>query len=101
MTVAELLDSYNCRIASLVHPTVNLGYVEMGRGCLVHSGCVINVGTRMGDFVSVLSNCVVGHNVTIEDYAFLGPMTSVGRAINRAPTIALNWTRKKSLMIPA
>ena len=78
MTVAELLDSYNCRIASLVHPTVNLGYVEMGRGCLVHSGCVINVGTRMGDFVSVLSNCVVGHNVTIEDYAFLGSLTMVG-----------------------
>jgi len=78
MTVAELLDSYSCRIASLVHPTVNLGYVEVGRGCNVQSGCTIGVGTRIGDFVSVLPNSAVGHDVTIEDYAFLGPMTSVG-----------------------
>ena len=76
--VAELLDSHGCRIASLVHPTVSLEYVEIGRGCHVSPGCVISVGTSIGNFVTILANSVIGHDVTIEDYSFLAQLTSIG-----------------------
>ena len=78
LKVAELLDSHGCRIATLVHPSVSLDYVEMGRGCHVRPDCVIDVDTRLGDYVQIFANGTIGHNVTIEDYAFLGPMISVG-----------------------
>ena len=78
LKVAGLLDGHGCRIASLVHPAVNLDYVEIGRGCLVNQGCVISVGTKLGEFVTVLSNSAIGHDVAIEDYAFLAHMAVVG-----------------------
>lgn len=78
MAVAELLESHGCRIASLIHPTVSLEYVDVGRGCVVSSGCLISVGTTIGDFVSILANSVVGHDVTIEDYVFIAQLASIG-----------------------
>ena len=77
-TVTKLLDAHGCRIVSAAHPGVDLSHVEMGRGCAVSPGCVISVGTKLGDFVSVLANGVMGHDVVVEDYAFIAQLASLG-----------------------
>ena len=75
---AALLDEHGCPTASLIHPTVDLTYVEMGRGCFATSGCVISAGSRGGAFVSIISNCVIGHDVILEDFAFVAQLCSIG-----------------------
>ncbi len=76
--IAELLDSYHCAVPSLVHPSVDLGYVELGRGCIIPEGCVIGANVRIGDFVTLRYGTVVSHDVVIGDHTLLGPGVTVG-----------------------
>ena len=70
--VADLLDSYKCKIATLVHPSIDMNYVQIGRGCIISDGCIIGTNTKIGDFVFARLRALISHNVTIEDYVFIG-----------------------------
>ena len=76
--VADLLDSYGCKIATLVHPSVDMNYVQIGRGCIIPDGCVIGANTKIGDFVFARLRTLISHNVTIEDYVFIGSGSNIG-----------------------
>lgn len=80
--VANLLTSFQCKIANLIHPSVDCNYVKMGYGCIIPEGCVIGANVVMGNFVTLRYGCVVSHDVTIEDFVLLGPGATIGgRAI--------------------
>ncbi len=79
--VARMLDEAGCRIASLVHPAVDLNHVTLGRGCYFPEGCIIGGNTRIGDFVTARLGVVVSHDVTIGDFCFLGPGTLMGGCV--------------------
>ena len=76
--VTELLDEHGCRHVSVVHPSVDLTLVEIGQGCHISPNCVISAGSHIGDFVSILANCVLGHDVAVEPYAFIAQTSSIG-----------------------
>lgn len=76
--IAALLDAAQAPAASLVHPAVDLGYVELGRGGIVPEGCVLGSGARIGEFLSARLHAVVSHDVTIGDFVFLGPGSVLG-----------------------
>lgn len=76
--VGELLSGQGCRMASLVHPGVDLAYVQLGVGCIIPEGCVIGANVRIGDHVTVRYGCVISHDVTIGDDVLLGPGVTVG-----------------------
>lgn len=69
--VAELLIENGCECPNLIHPTVDLNYVQMGSGCVVLEGCTLGMNVRMGNFVDIRYGCVVSHDVVLEDYVFL------------------------------
>jgi sugar O-acyltransferase (sialic acid O-acetyltransferase NeuD family) len=70
--VADLLDSYKCKIATLVHPSIDMNYVQIGRGCILSDGCLAGSNTKIGDFVFARMGSLISHDVTIEDYVFIG-----------------------------
>jgi sugar O-acyltransferase (sialic acid O-acetyltransferase NeuD family) len=74
---AHFLISNNCNIATLVHPNVDLNFVEIGKGCILPEGCVVGGRTKIGDFVTVRLNSLISHDVTVEDFAFIGPSASI------------------------
>ena len=74
---AEFLIANNCRIATLVHPAIDLNYVEIGKGCILPEGCVVGGRTKIGDFVTVRLKSLISHDVTVEDYVFIGPSASI------------------------
>jgi sugar O-acyltransferase (sialic acid O-acetyltransferase NeuD family) len=76
--ILELLDTYGCKIASLVHPGIDLAYVQIGSGCIVPEGCVIGANVFIGDHVTLRYGCVISHDVTIEDLVMLGPGVTIG-----------------------
>lgn len=70
--VANLLDSYGCKIATLIHPSIDMNYVQIGRGCIIPEGCVIGGNAKIGDFVFARLRALISHDVKIEDYVFIG-----------------------------
>ena len=75
--VADRLDAFGCRIATLIHPSVDLNYVQIGRGCIIPEGCVIGGNVKIGDFVMVRLKSLISHDVTVEDFAFIGAGVNV------------------------
>lgn len=70
--VANILDSYGCKIATLIHPSVDMNYVQIGRGCIIPEGCIIGGNAKIGNFVFARLRALISHDVTIEDYVFIG-----------------------------
>lgn len=79
--VAELLAAHDCQVPNLVHPAVDLGYVRLGRGCLLSEACVVGFGAVLGDFVTVRLHSVLSHDVQAGDFVQVGPgVTVAGKA---------------------
>lgn len=74
---AQLLLNYNCNIATLIHPAIDLNYVNLGKGCIIPEGCILGGGTKIGDFVTVRLMSLISHDVTVEDFVFIGPTASI------------------------
>jgi sugar O-acyltransferase (sialic acid O-acetyltransferase NeuD family) len=77
-SATKILDDAGCRIASLVHPAVDLAHVTLGRGCYLPEGCIVGGNTKIGDFVTARLGAVISHDVTIGDYCFIGPGALLG-----------------------
>ena len=52
--------------------------VAMGQGCLFERHVSIGADSRLGDFVIMLSNSLVGYDVEIGDYSMIGSFAFVG-----------------------
>lgn len=79
--VAGLLDEYHCRIPNLIHPAIDMHYVNIGRGCILPEGCIVGSNARIGDFLSARLGAVISHDVTIGDHCFVGPGVTIGSAV--------------------
>lgn len=77
-SISEILLSKQFKIANLIHPAIDMNRVKVGKGCIIPEGCVIGGGSRIGDFVTVRLKSLISHDVTIEDYSFIGPGVSIG-----------------------
>ena len=69
--VAEMLKTCGCRTPNIIHPAVDLSYVEMGQGCLLAEGVILGDHVRIGNFVTLRYGCIVSHDVVLEDYVFM------------------------------
>lgn len=74
----DLLDSYGCKIANLIHPDIDMNYVEIGHGCIFPEGTIIGSHTKIGNYVIARLRALISHDVTIGDYVFIGPGVVVG-----------------------
>lgn len=64
---------------SLIHPDVEIGInTKIGKGCIIRSACSISCDITIGDFVTIMSYSVIGHDCRINDWAHLGTYTFLG-----------------------
>ncbi|EKE04080.1 MAG: acetyltransferase (the isoleucine patch superfamily) [uncultured bacterium] len=75
---ADLLDHYICKVPNLIHPSIDMRYVKIGKGCILPEGCVVGGGTEIGNYVTVRLKSLISHDVKIEDYSFIGPGVTIG-----------------------
>jgi sugar O-acyltransferase (sialic acid O-acetyltransferase NeuD family) len=71
-TTEELL-RHGATLTSLVHPSVDLRYVTIGAGNVIHEGAVIQPGVTIGDNCAFNCNTIVSHECTIGDHVFMAP----------------------------
>ena len=74
----KIINSYGLEIPSLIHPSTNLDYVKIGKGCLISEGCTIGVNVEMGDYVTLRLRSLINHDAKIENYVHVGPGSIVG-----------------------
>lgn len=83
-TVAGLIQASGCRVPNLIHPAIDMAYVDIGCGCLLSEACVVGPFARLGSFVSVRLHSVLSHEVVAEDFVIVGPgVTVAGKAVLR------------------
>lgn len=80
--VAGLVDAAGCELVSLVHPAVDLDFVELGRGAILPEGCVVGSRTRIGEHLAARLHVVISHDVVIEDFVFIGPGSVLGSHVH-------------------
>jgi sugar O-acyltransferase (sialic acid O-acetyltransferase NeuD family) len=80
--IAQLVDAQGCELASLVHPAVDLDFVELGRAALLPEGCVVGSRTRIGEHLAARLHAVISHDVVIEDFVFIGPGSVLGSHVH-------------------
>lgn len=56
--------------------------VEFGEGCIICLSSILTVNIKLGQFVLVSSNCVIGHDSVLDDYATLYPNVKVSGNIH-------------------
>lgn len=79
--ITGILDSFGCKIATLVHPLIDMNYVQIGRGCILPEGCVVGSNVKIGDFVAVRLRSLISHDVRITDHVFIGPGVTIGSGV--------------------
>ncbi len=79
--VAKFLQNHQCRLANLVHPNIDLNYVQMGESIILPEGCLVGSGTTLGNFVSARLGVIISHDVIVEDHVFIGPGVTIGSEV--------------------
>lgn len=78
----KLEDMGVTRFATLVHPGVDLRYVEVEPGTIIQEGCIIGPFVRIGRHCLISFQVVIAHESTIGDYVFLSPGTVINGRVN-------------------
>ncbi len=75
---AELLESRGAQFVNLIHPTALIAPdAHLGKGIFVFTNCVVSVGARLEDFVTLNAFVLVGHDAVIGRGCNLNPATMV------------------------
>ncbi|SVD94064.1 uncharacterized protein METZ01_LOCUS446918, partial [marine metagenome] len=66
-------------IASIIHPTAILSkYMEIGEGCFINSGVIINAEVMIGDNCIINTGSIIEHECVIENSCHIAPGVRIG-----------------------
>ena len=66
------------RLASLIHPSiVQVPDFIHDSGVIMYPGSNISYNVKIGKGVTVNYNCVLGHDLVIDDYTYIGPSVTI------------------------
>jgi sugar O-acyltransferase (sialic acid O-acetyltransferase NeuD family) len=71
--IASVLEENACGIASLIHPLIDMNYVEFGPGALIPEGCVVGGRVKIGHYFTCRLRSLISHDVTIGNFVYMGP----------------------------
>lgn len=73
-----------CRLATLIHPSIELDFTSIGEDTIINQGVAIGANVEIGSHCAIRFNSVVNHESVIEDFVFVGPgVTLCGRVTIR------------------
>ena len=77
----DKLESYSCRIATLVHPDVHIPDTTIvGRGVIISYGCFVSCNVTLGENVILQPNANVGHDDVIGAHSVISTTAALGGA---------------------
>lgn len=65
-----------------IHPSANIGInVEIGEGCCVMAGSIINTSSKIGKHCVINTGAIVEHDNILEDYVHISPNATLGGTV--------------------
>ena len=92
------------RWVSIVDPTVVVSSdVQWGTGCFLAPYSIVKPGVRLGRHIALRDQASIGHDTTVEDYAFIGTGASLGGYchVERGAFIGMNASVRDNITIGA
>lgn len=93
---AELALAKGGKPYTLIHNQATIGaHSKLGVGCLIQTGVRVSVDCEIGEFVTLLSYAVLGHDVRIGSYShvgafgFMGGFSSLGECVEMHPRASI------------
>ena len=93
---AEKILNKGGRFISLIHPSINQWQNTIwGEGCIAMRNVVVSCDVSIGNFVTLMDNCVIGHDAHIGDWShvgagsFMGGFSSIGSMTTLHPPVEL------------
>ena len=71
--VQLVLNKYNAKTLSVIHPNLDISNVHVGENIWIHDGVKIGANAIIGNNVVVRFNSIINHDNVIEDYVFISP----------------------------
>ena len=75
--IVNEMEEKGANFVSIIHPTAIIGdFNQFGRGVVIYPYTKVNVNTKVGNFVSLLTSDI-GHDVTIKDFSTIAGLCSI------------------------
>ncbi len=90
------------RFATLIHPKASVSrHAILGKGVIIMPGVVISPNVKIGNFVLIYANSLIGHDTLLEDYCFIANCVSVGSTvkIRRGAYVGSNSSVREKIII--
>lgn len=71
--IKSILENMGCETVSLIHPDIDMSYVEHDVGCIIPAGCTIGANTKIGRYLTCRLASLISHDVRIKDLVYIGP----------------------------
>lgn len=76
------LDGFGVKYATLVHPSIDMNYVIIGKNCILYQGIHLSSQVEIRDHCIITQGVKVGHNCLIDNYCFIAPGTILDSGVN-------------------
>jgi sugar O-acyltransferase (sialic acid O-acetyltransferase NeuD family) len=73
----EAIQKNNGQAVSLIHPEIDLSYVEFGQNCFISEGNVLGSNIKIGRHLTCRLHSTISHDVTIGDYVYISPGVTI------------------------
>jgi sugar O-acyltransferase (sialic acid O-acetyltransferase NeuD family) len=73
----EQMGQFHKEFLSLVHPSVDVSYVKLGKGVVIHEGCIISPQVCIEDHCAVMIGAQIAHDCHVDKYCFIGPKANI------------------------
>jgi sugar O-acyltransferase (sialic acid O-acetyltransferase NeuD family) len=92
--VYNRLKQDNIHIETYIHTDANVYSNDIGEGCVITAGAVVEPNSNLGKCVVAWSNTVIAHDSTVEDFCWIasGTVVSANCRIGRSTFIGVNST---------
>jgi sugar O-acyltransferase (sialic acid O-acetyltransferase NeuD family) len=90
LTTEQLL-IFKLPFISLVHPSVNIENVKIGRGVIVHEGVIIEDSCIIDDYVAIAAKTSIAHESYIGKYSFLATNVTTAGLVEIGESVTI-WT---------
>jgi sugar O-acyltransferase (sialic acid O-acetyltransferase NeuD family) len=89
--IVERMEQMGVKFASLIHPSVTTDRVEIGDGCVVKEGCILNYGAKVGRHCILGFGTFIGHETVLEDLVYCAQRVTIpGRVrVKRCATLGV------------
>lgn len=98
------VDAGHTAAPALIHPAATVGKdVTLGAGTIICAGVRVTTNVRVGQHVHLNINATVGHDVIIDDFASLNPLSAIsgGVRLGRGVMIGTNACVNQGIGIDA